>query len=252
MIKVLDKTFAILEEIVCEAPRPLGPQELAKRLGLNRTTCSRIIRILLDSGYIVQVSRQAGYTAGPKILTLSNRANFASELMSAAVPIIDRTAERLKASVLLSQVWNDERYILHISSRSPKKNIRPHHLCYRDIYNTASGAVEMAYREPEEALRIYDTMPDEARTWLLPEFREKKQIIRHLKGIRRRGYYHCSRKNEGIFAFPIFSEGRYVAALGCLIGIEDYTDRKIPFYIRTGKQAADEITSALTTTDHIG
>ena len=252
MIKVLDKTFAILEEIVCEAPHPLGPLELSKRLGLNRTTCSRIIRILQDSGYIIQVSRQTGYTAGPKILTLSNKADFASELMRAAIPVIDRTAELLKASVLISQVWNDERYILHITSRDPKKIIRPHHLCYKDIYNTASGAMEMAYREPEEALRIYDTMPDEARTWLLPEFKAKKQVIRNLMEIRRKGYYHCARKNEGIFAFPVFSEDRYIAALGCSIGIEDYTDRKIPFYIRTGKQAADEITSALTTTDHIG
>ena len=70
MIKVLDKSFAILEEIIAATPQPLGPLALAKKLGLNRTTCSRILRMLLDAGYIVQISRQAGYAAGPRIVTL--------------------------------------------------------------------------------------------------------------------------------------------------------------------------------------
>ena len=43
MIKVLDKSFAILEEIIAATPQPLGPLALAKKLGLNRTTCSRIL-----------------------------------------------------------------------------------------------------------------------------------------------------------------------------------------------------------------
>ena len=73
MIKVLDKSFAILEEIIAATPQPLGPLALAKKLGLNRTTCSRILRMLLDAGYIVQISRQAGYAAGPRIVTLNNR-----------------------------------------------------------------------------------------------------------------------------------------------------------------------------------
>ena len=51
MIKVLDKSFAILEEIIAATPQPLGPLALAKKLGLNRTTCSRILRMLLESGY---------------------------------------------------------------------------------------------------------------------------------------------------------------------------------------------------------
>ena len=83
MIKVLDKTFAILEEIVRSTPEPVGPLALSERLGLNRTTCSRILRMLLESGYIIRVSRQAGYRAGPRIVTLNNMAEYQAELLAA-------------------------------------------------------------------------------------------------------------------------------------------------------------------------
>lgn len=252
MIKVLDKTFAILEEIVCAVPHPLGPLELSKRLCLNRTTCSRILRMLLESGYIVQVSRQAGYTAGPRIRTLCNLADFESELMKAAVPVIDHAAEVLNECVLLSQVWNGERYVLYMANRNPRRNMRPHHLCYKDIYNTATGVLEMAYREPEEALRIYDDMPGSCRNWLLPEFVRRSSVPQALMKIRKNGFYHSSRKDLGIFAFPVFSGGRYLAALGCSIDISEYTGKRIPFYIRAGKKTADEITCALTATDYVG
>ena len=88
MIKVLDKTFGILEAIVRATPHPMGPMALAEALELNRATCSRILKMLLESGYIVQVSRQAGYVAGPRILTLSNMAMFQSALLKKAIAFL--------------------------------------------------------------------------------------------------------------------------------------------------------------------
>lgn len=42
MIKVLDKTFGILEEIIKATPHPMGPMALAEALELNRATCYNI------------------------------------------------------------------------------------------------------------------------------------------------------------------------------------------------------------------
>ena len=64
MIKVLDKTFGILEEIIKATPHPMGPMALAEALELNRATCSRILKMLLDSGYIIQVSRRRDMSRG--------------------------------------------------------------------------------------------------------------------------------------------------------------------------------------------
>ena len=252
MIKVLDKTFSILEEIVRATPHPVSPLEVAERLGLNRATCSRIIKMLLDSGYVIQISRQAGYVAGPRILTLGNMAAFQSVLMKAAVPVIDRTAETLEDSAMISQVWHGERYVLYLTNRNRRKNIRLNHLSYPDIYNTASGAVEMAYRTPEDAMQLYDNMPDSARHWLLPEFQKRDQILRELGKIRKNGFYHSPRGEIGIFAFPVFSNRRFLASVGCAVDISKYTEEKIPLILSTGKNAAKEISGALSTTDYIG
>ena len=126
MIKVLDKTFGILEEIIKATPHPMGPMALAEALELNRATCSRILKMLLDSGYIIQVSRQAGYVAGPRILTLNNMAMFQSKLMKKALPVIDRAAEAVQDSVPRRNNWRimmpfPERIRCFLSSESAKK-----------------------------------------------------------------------------------------------------------------------------------
>ena len=49
---VIDKTFAILEQIVISSPAPMLPTQLADELGLNRATCSRLLKQLMEMGYI--------------------------------------------------------------------------------------------------------------------------------------------------------------------------------------------------------
>ena len=53
MGNVIDKAFGILEEIISSSPEPCLPTPLAEKLGLNRATCSRILKQLTThiSGY---------------------------------------------------------------------------------------------------------------------------------------------------------------------------------------------------------
>ena len=119
MGNVIDKTFAILERLVSSSPDPMLPTQLADELGLNRATCSRLLKQLLDMGYILKVSRQQGYIAGPKILTMNNIARFQENYLKYAIPVIDHCAEELQASILTAQIYNGERYILYHKNRSP-------------------------------------------------------------------------------------------------------------------------------------
>ena len=154
MIKVLDKSFAILEEIIAATPQPLGPLALAKKLGLNRTTCSRILRMLLDAGYIVQVSRQAGYAAGPRIVTLNNMAQYQSRLLAKAAPMVDQLAGTIGDSVLISQVCRGKRYVLYHRNGNPDREIRLNQPAFDDLY--CDGALR---RHPGEC-RAVPGVPD--------------------------------------------------------------------------------------------
>lgn len=250
MIKVLDKTFGILEAIVRATPHPMGPMALAETLNLNRATCSRILKMLLDSGYIVQVSRQAGYAAGPRILTLSNMAMFQSALLEKAIPVIDRTAEAVRDSVLISQIYAGERYVLYHRNCNPDRRIRLAAPSFQDIYETATGVLEMAYRSPEEQLAYYDAVP--CRHNILPEFRRRGNVHPLLEKIREEGMFHSRKTDQGVFAFPVFSNRHFLASLGCSIPI----CRDTPEHIKTIKRivggAAAEISASVSTIDSIG
>ena len=53
MIKVLDKIFQVLETVISESPTPVTPLWIATKLGMNRPTCSRILKDLTDAGYLI-------------------------------------------------------------------------------------------------------------------------------------------------------------------------------------------------------
>ncbi len=250
MIKVLDKTFGILETIVRATPHPMGPMALAEALELNRATCSRILKMLLESGYIVQVSRQAGYVAGPRILTLSNMAMFQSALLKKAVPVIDRTAEAVRDSVLISQIYAGERYVLYLRNCNPDRTIRLAAPSFHDIYATATGVMEMAYRSSAEQLTHYDAVRE--RKNILPEFRERENLHALLERVRGNGMYHTRKGDQGIFAFPVFSNRRFLASLGCSMPVAKYTAEHIEEIKRIVGGAASEISASLSTIDSIG
>ncbi len=249
MIKVMDKTFGILEEIVKSTPHPMGPLALSEKLGLNRATCSRILKVLLESGYILQVSRQAGYVAGPRILTLNNMAGFQSRLLKKAVPVIENLARELKISVLISQIYQHQRYVLYLTNYSPELNIRLEQLAYEDIFHTATGIVGIAYQTASEQMALYDAINSKD---VLPEFRERGKVKAALEKIRKDAFYHAGRNEQGIFAAPIFANQRFLASLGCSIPLREYTPENIPVLSERLRNAAQEISRSLSSLDSIG
>ena len=251
VIKVLDKTFGILEEIAKATPRPVGPLELAKRLGLNRATCSRILRMLLDSGYILKVSRQAGYVAGPRILTLGSMAGFQSELLRKAVPVVDRTAAATLGAALISQVYAGERYVLYLKNRIPDRVIKLAELSFDDVFNTATGVVEAAYMDEAERMALYGSVAERGGE-MLPEFRDRGMLAGVFSGIRDDKMYHCLKGELGIFAAPVFAGGRFVAALGCSITRERYAGECISATAQCLSAAAAELSAALSSIGSVG
>ena len=80
MIKVLDKTFLILEKLALQSPRPCRIGELAEEFGLNNATCARILKELVEAGYAIHLSRLTGYTVGPRSWTVASTFSRSSEV----------------------------------------------------------------------------------------------------------------------------------------------------------------------------
>lgn len=221
MIKVLDKTFAILEWAVIQSPTPVRLSELAARFGINTATCSRIVRELTDAGYLEQVSRQAGYTAGPRSWTFASQVSYKQRLIATADPVIAEAAKKLSASVLLAELQGDERYILIHHNECPRLNIRLSRLSYRDIFVTATGLVLAAYAPESRQSELLELYRDELPTD--PVFAER--TLENLRHIREAGRFVSAKRSEeqGIAAFPVFRNGKMIAAVGGSVPIDDFT-----------------------------
>ncbi len=244
MIKVIDKTFGVLEAIVAASPQPVAPTKLAKTLGLTVSTVSHILKMLLDSGYILQVSRQAGYVAGPKLPVLSNMANFEGALLSAARPLVDRVAQSIQETVLISRIYGDLRYVLYLKNGNPARAIRPTRAGSDDLYRTATGLLELAYRPWKEQLALYRKYHTAE---VLPGAETTEQLQQLFADICHDGFFTARKRDMGIFAVPVFADGKFVAALGCNLPASRFTPAHNKKVIKILQGAAEELSAALGT-----
>lgn len=242
MIKVLDKTFAILEAIVLNSPRPMRISVLAERFGINNGTCARIIRELADEGYVIQISRQEGYAAGPRALTLANAVCYKPALVDAARPLIEETARRFSASVLLAERQGGLRYILLHRNESPRLAIRLTELAFRDLFSTATGLMLAAFAPKEELESLIAGTAGNDTSLIDSE----RGIRVQLAEIRRKGQavFLDPARRQGIAAFPVFRNGTFIATLGGSIPADEYEERGAVF-IEGLSQAASELGRAV-------
>ena len=251
MAKVLDKTFGILEAIVKRAPRPVSPMELAEELELNRTTCSRLLKVLLDGGYILKVSRQLGYVPGPKILSMSNMAGFENDLLEKSRPVVNRCAEELKKLVLIAQLYGGKRYIIYHKNCDPCQAIRLEQLAFDDLFATATGLLLLAYSTPAEQKRCFQEQ-QEIGGEFFPEFSDWEYTKKKLEEIRKQGFFECEKLWQWIYAYPIFRKGQFCAAFGVSILKSEYTpeyNKAVRSYL---SEAAQSISNSLSPLKSIG
>lgn len=214
MIKVLDKIFQVLEVVAAESPNPVTPMQIALKLGMNRPTCSRILGELTERGYLMRVSRQTGYTIGPRSYTFSKMVKYKPSFLDKAIPYVKNCARTLAQSVLICERRDVERYVLHHSNFSPL-NIRIAQLSYTDLLDTATGMVLLSAASRREQERIFEEYRRKG-AYMFPEFESFESVVAELERIRRERLYVRDkyRTLQWIAAVPVTKNGVTVAALG--------------------------------------
>lgn len=86
-------TVRIMDMLAAEAPAAVTPGRMVAELGLNRSTCYNILATLQRAGWVLNLGSRAGWTLGPRLLTMSNKT---SEVQSA---IIQQELESLSAEL---------------------------------------------------------------------------------------------------------------------------------------------------------
>jgi IclR family pca regulon transcriptional regulator len=212
----LERGLAILSTFKPAAPE-LGITDLAKELGLSRSTSHRYVATLARLGYLEQNVQTRKYRLGPRVLDLGFSAINSMELRQISAPHLQKLADETGHTVNMAILdGTDIVYIercrtsqpgqreidldLHVGSRLP-------------AYCTSMGKVLLAFLEPDRqrrllhSIELVDRGPNTITT--------RTALERELEQVRSRG---VAVNNEELayglrsIAVPVWGQGREVVA----------------------------------------
>lgn len=145
----LAKGLLILQSFVAD-PRAHANSEFAQRLGLPRSTVSRLCRTLQALGFLDHDDRLDRYFIGPAAVTLAYPYVINTPLLSQLRPAMQALAARVKGAVSVGVAMDLD--VVYVESAAHERGTlkRPGVGAVRGIVETAMGRAWLAQLEPAE------------------------------------------------------------------------------------------------------
>ena len=132
-IQSIERGLFILESIMFNK-EPVTATELARRLGVHKSTVSHLTATLIEQGYLARVPGSSKLTIGPKIYRASRSVGISGEKLIALPPLLERLASETGETAHVAELRG--RYVIYVVNRFPQKALR---------VQTEAGAVESAH-----------------------------------------------------------------------------------------------------------
>lgn len=213
MIKVLSKALDILKFVSDSPETPHSLLEISEHLGLNKATCSHLLKTLVELGYLEQESPRKGYTLGPMTYFISRNGPYRKYLQTVSEPLMYELAEKIGEEVVLGTMYQINKFILKIVSNNNLYQVRRDSDIRDEIYQSAVGRVLLAYLSPDE-LNIFLAKKGLPIKQIWPGAHTLNGLKRVINHIRNCGYSAIHHQRIVGVAFPIKEHGKVVAALG--------------------------------------
>ena len=244
-IQSVERAMLLLKEFGLSGPE-LGVTEASKRLGLHKSTVSRLLGTLERGGFVEQVSDTRRYRLGLQLASLAGLAVTQLDLSSAARPYLVNLAAQSEETATLSVLDGDEAVnIDQVPGPHPVKDLG--WIGRRLPLHASAGGKPLLASLPAEQLEPWLQQPLPAyteRTVVSPE-----QLRHELQEMLARGYVIVSEEYEpGLTAVgaPVYDYHREIVAS---ITISGPTFRLHPEYLQTAarlvKETAEQISARL-------
>lgn len=209
-IQSVDRALRILEEFNTKE-RVLGVTEIAKRLGLNKSTCFGLLQTLYSRGYLEQDSDTGKYKLGLKLFELGLTYESGIEIREIAKPHLRELVEKTFETVHL--VIRDKTEAVYIEKVEGPGAIRMISQVGKRVHLhcTGVGKAILAFLPDDEVDSILKKGPLEQFTW--NTIVDKEKLKHHLHEVRERGYCIDDEEIEvGLrcVAAPIFNHRKEV------------------------------------------
>jgi len=213
-IKVLNKTFSILEVLLQHDPA-MNMTEISEKLGFYPSTTHRILDTLKYWGYVEQDSHTQKYRLGLKVLELGMAKLYQMDLVREASPYLKELVNQCNETVHLGV--QEEGEVLYLAKKESSQTIRM--ISYvgkrAPLHCTALGKVLLAHLSTEERKK---TLGKKVLCRLTEKtITDKEELEKELSKVREQGFAIDREENEKdvcCIAAPIRNyQGEVIAAL---------------------------------------
>jgi DNA-binding IclR family transcriptional regulator len=99
--RTLSRGLDVLEALARASEQGLGPSAIGQQVGLDKATVTRLLRTLVEAGYVTQDEATRRYRLTGKILWLAHRATVRLDLRTVARPHLTALRDELGETVHL-------------------------------------------------------------------------------------------------------------------------------------------------------
>jgi len=245
-LKTVKKALAILDTFTQDIQNQ-GVTEIAKRLGLPKSTTFSLLSALREEGYILYDADTRKYSLGFKPLDLAGRIQYRRDLKNLSFPVLQELSKSIGEDIGLNILIEGRRVcIALVESRYFVRHLVPLGKAL-PLHCSAAGKVLMAYHPQHEVKEIISRHG-------LPRFTpntitQKERLMAELAGIRERGYGESREefgKEAAALAFPILNrQGEIVASLSIQSTVNRLNDKTRPKFLKEGVRASEKMSRLL-------
>ena len=221
-----------------------GVTELARSLGLHKSTTSRLLATLQKRGLVQQCHDTGKYRLGLAVVRLGGQAERALDLRSIAMPELEGVARAVRETTTLGVVESDSVITIAWSDASGMGHDRK--WAYLPMHATAPGKVLLSTRPEREIIRLSKLgfTPYTSRTIVRVD-----RLLEEIARVRNRGFATAFGEYEpsvNAVAVPVFVQRGYVvAALEVRASGQRIQPSRVPELIERIRVAAAAITEQI-------
>lgn len=192
-VAVLVKAVQVLRALAA-SEHPLGPTELARLTGIDRSAVHRILTTLARERFVERVDATGAYTLGLGLAALGLAASSHLDLRKVARPHMEALFARFSETVNLAVLDDDA--VLYVDMIETHRGLRmAASVATRDsLVTTALGKAMLACLPPQRAAALVARQSFVPRTPKSTRFPD--ELLRSLDEIRARGYAIDDEENE--------------------------------------------------------
>jgi DNA-binding IclR family transcriptional regulator len=108
MSQAAEKALCVLEHVAA-SPEPISAMTVASALRLDKSTCSRLLALLVELGWLTRNDRTRLFAAGPRLVGLSAVAAVGNRLQSILLPLLTELRAETQETVSFHRRAGDYR-----------------------------------------------------------------------------------------------------------------------------------------------